>query len=106
MMDREATITRYSQTGAKDRGGNPTVVAAPTVETACYIEQTEAVEVTVGRETHISRHLGVFPSGVGLDASDEVELDGETYRVLGPPWKVWEPGAGESQVEARLQVVT
>jgi hypothetical protein len=103
MLDRPCTIIGRSQTGPVDRYNQPTWVET-TVDTVCYIEQTDTREVTDGRTTGIATHLGVFPSGTEVDDSDKVTVD-VTYEVLGPPWRVWEPGTGESHVETNLRVV-
>jgi hypothetical protein len=104
MLDRPCTIIGRSQTGPVDRYNQPTWVSTET-ETVWYVEQTEAREVTEGRTTGIATHLGVWPSETEIDDSDKVSSDGVTYEVLGPPWRVWEPGSGESHVEANLRVV-
>jgi len=105
MLDRPCTIIHRSQTGAWDRYHNPTWEDTATTETVWYVEQTEAREVTEGRTTGIATHLGVWPSATEVDDSDKVSSDGITYEVLGPPWQVWEPGSGESHVEANVRVV-
>jgi hypothetical protein len=105
MLDRTCTLIGRSQSGAVDRYNQPTWVETTTTGVECYIEQTDTREITNGRTTGIASHLGVFPSGTGIDDSDKVVLDDVTYEVLGPPWSVWEPGAGESHIEANLRVV-
>lgn len=104
MLDRPCTIIGRSQTGPWDRYHQPTWEEVET-STVWYVEQTEAREVTEGRTTGIGTHLGVFPSGTVVDDSDKVRSEGVTFEVLGPPWRVWEPGAGESHVEATVRVV-
>lgn len=104
MMDRPCTIIGRSQTGPVDRYNKPTWVET-NVDTVWYVEQTDTREVAEGRTTGIASHLGVFPSGTEVDDSDKVSSDDIIYEVLGPPWRVWEPGTGESHVEANLRVV-
>jgi len=105
MLDRTGTIRHRAQTGTVDRANNPTWVVT-TSEVNCYVEQTQAEEITVGETTATSTHLGVLESGVTFDASDELVVDGVTYEAVGHPWSVWEPGTGESHIESRLRVVT
>jgi len=104
MLDRPCTIISRSQTGPVDRYNQPTWEETTTT-TVWYVEQIQAREVTEGRTTGIATHLGVWPSGTIIDDSDKVSSDGVTYEVLGPPWPVWEPGAGASHVEATVRVV-
>ena len=103
-LDRPCTIIGRSQTGPVDRYNQPTWIETET-DSVCYFEQTEAREVTEGRTTGIATHLSVFPSGTEIDDSDKVRIEGVTFEVLGPPWRVWEPGAGESHVETNMRVV-
>lgn len=105
MLDRSGTLVSRTQTGAADRAGNPTWENSSTT-VDCYVEQTAATEVTIGETTEESSHLGVFPSGIAVDGAAELVLDGVTYEFVGDPWRVWEPGSGESHVEARLRVVS
>lgn len=103
-LDRPCTIITRSQTGPVDRYNQPTWVETETSST-CYFEQTDAREVTLGRTTGIATHLAIHPSGTEIDDSDKVRIDGTLYEVLGPPWRVWEPGVGESHIETNLRVV-
>lgn len=105
LLDRTAMITRAAQLGTKDRGGNPTWEDSAPVEVRCRIEQSDAEEITVGRTTEISTHVGFFPVGTALDASDRIAVDGVTYQLVGPPASV-HAYAGEHHIEATLRVVS
>lgn len=105
LLDRTASITRAAQLGTRDRGGNLTWEDADPIEVPCRIEQTASEEITVGRTTEISTHTGFFPAGTAFDASDRIEVDGITYRLVGAPSSV-HGYASEHHVEAKLQVVT
>lgn len=111
MTNQTCTITHRSQTGAADRYNTPTWVETSTAGVPCYIEQvrptTEARETTIGRETQIAEHLGVFLVGTVIDGSDEVVRGDHTYQVIGPPWEVWSPRLGAvDHIEANLREVT
>lgn len=104
MLDRPCTIVGRSQSGPVDRYNQPTWLDT-SVDTVCYFEQTETREVTEGRSTGIATHLFVFASGTEVDDSDQVLVDGVRFEILGPPWRVWEPGVGESHIEASARAV-
>lgn len=107
MTSQTCIITHRAQTGAEDRYNSPTWVETTTAGVPCYIQQTEPKEVTIGRETQIADHLGVFLVGTVLDGSDEVIRNGHTYEVIGPPWEVWNPRLAQvGQIEANLREIT
>src|SRR6185503_19924320 len=107
MLDLTCSITRRSQTGTVDRYNSPTWVETTSSDIPCYIEQTKPSELTIGRETQIADHLGIFLAATELDGSDRVVRDGHTYEVIGPPWEVWNPrNAQVDHIEANLREIT
>jgi head-tail adaptor len=56
-----------------------------------YVEQTQATEVTVDRETHVTYWLVVLPPTVTIDATDRIVVGGTTLEVIGKPHQVWNP---------------
>lgn len=107
MLDETCTIISRAQTGAVDRYNSPTWVETSTAGVACYIEQTQPKELTIGRETQIADFLGAFLADTVLDGSDRVIQGTHTYEVIGPPWEVWNPRtASVDHIEANLREVT
>jgi hypothetical protein len=91
LLVRTATIVHRTQDGPPATANVPTWQEAPGLDVACYLEQTEAREITIGRETQIATHLLVVAPDVPLSGSDKVTVEGMTYEVLGPPAKVADP---------------
>lgn len=73
-------------TNAQDTYGNDTPdwsSATSTTVGGCSVQPQIGSEVTVGRETVVSRWLLYAPDGTDLLATDRVEWDGGTYEVDG-----------------------
>jgi hypothetical protein len=106
LLTQTAIITSRVQTGSPDDRNLPTWNVAVTQGIRCYIEQHQVSEDTVDRETQLQTIKGYFPAGIELDGSDEVEVDGVTYEVLGPSDPVWNPRTSTfHHVEATLREV-
>jgi hypothetical protein len=99
LLVRTATITRRTQTGPPVSANLPSWVPAVTSGVPCYIEQLSGQEFTLGRETSEATHLGVFPAGAVLGATDRVESDGTTYEVVGPVSAAHDPFDGTDVVD-------
>lgn len=63
-------------------------------------------EDLVNRETYTSDWILVVPPGTVIDANDTVEFGDDTFQVIGPPNRVWNPRTNsEHHIEARLQAI-
>ena len=94
-----------------DELGNPVEdVALFAEEYPVHLSTAGGQELTEGRETVVFDFDAVIgPNDAGelpaLDASDRVDVDGESYEVVGPPARLDSP-RGPHHVEARLRKVT
>lgn len=106
LLKQSQTLRHMGVTGQDDYGNDVYgVVSTGTV--LGYLEQTEAREITLDRETYISDWLDVLPAGTTVDANDEIVYGGVTYEVIGPPDHVWDPRLGaEDHIECRLRVTS
>ena len=93
--------------GAPDVYGNTARVADPvTASVRCYIEQVDAVEVIVDRETYIANYIGFLPAGTAIGPADRLIVAGITYEIIGPPDSVFNPRtATEHHIEVNLRTV-
>lgn len=106
LLRQPLTIGRWGVTG-QDGYGNDVygVVSSSTVNG--YLEQTDAREVTLNRQTYISDWLALLPAGTAIDSNDHITYAGATYEVIGPPNRCWNPRlAAEDHVECRLRSAT
>ena len=89
-----------------DKYGNEIIVETGTEPVNGYVEQTEAQEGTVDRETYITDWLVVLPADAALSGRDWVSYGGRTLEIVGPPAKPWNPRRRSvSHIEARGQEV-
>lgn len=104
LLQQRATFTRRRPSGAEDAHGNPTTVDEDDELVACYYEQTQPSEITVGRSLEMADGLLVLPADTEAAANDEVVIDGITHAIIGPPWQVFDPVSGEvSHIECRTR---
>ena len=105
LATRPVTYHRWTLVG-EDAYRNPSYDhVADGTTTDVWLEQTTATEVVVDQNTQISDWLLVDPNpNAGLTGRDQVEVDGDMFRVVGPPHVVWTP-RGAHHVEARLQYI-
>jgi hypothetical protein len=85
------TIHHVGRDGGADEYGNPTTTETST-PARCWLAQqvrTEPVADNVNLESE--RWSVYFEADVVVDANDRVEVFGEIYEVLGPPWDVRDP---------------
>lgn len=93
--------------GAVDAYGNPVRAKTSEREVDGYLEQTDAVEVQVDRDTFVSNWLLVLPVQDPISGGDRVRYGSATYEVIGLPSHPWNPRKrAEGQTEARLRLVT
>lgn len=106
LLTQPLTIHHRSTTGV-DVYGNETTGTTDTVDTTGYAEQTEAIEVTVDRETYVTNWLAVLPPGTVVNGNDWIVLAGHVLEVVGEPHILWNPRLGRyEQVECRCREVT
>jgi hypothetical protein len=88
-------------------------VAVITVEEPCWVEQIQAQEILVGRETLIANYRAFFRPTANIDGSDTItdvvhNATGEhlgAFEILGPPDDMPTP-RGPHHIEALLRRVT
>lgn len=103
LLNQPVTIQSRTAT-AHDGYGNELEGTLSTVDTVGYLEQTDSTEITVDRETYISNWVAYLPAGTVVVGSDRIIYAGQTFEVIGPPDRVWNPRLRrESHVVARLR---
>lgn len=86
-----------------DAAPSPPVV----VTTVCEIQQRRADEPGGGGETSDADWIGFFLPSISLRTSSKITVDGETYEVVGDPWRVRSPfEQAEDHIEAELRRTT
>lgn len=93
-----ASVDRYNDVSADWSSATRTVVHG-------RLQQTDTVEVAVGRDTVIADWVLFLPAGTDVLPSDRVEVDGATFEVVGLPNVAHTP-RGPHHVEARLRSIT
>lgn len=104
-LSQPVTVRTISD-GAVDDYGVPTDVVTATTEMDLAIQQTDAVEITVGEQTVISEWVayGDDPA-LALTARDQiVDAAGTVFEVVGRPYRPRTP-RGAHHLEARLRVI-
>lgn len=71
-----------------------------------YVTSFASSELNVNRETVTVDFHCYFRRGVELDASDQVEIEGKIYDVVGQPARDTRPLRGNHHVEAQLHYVS
>lgn len=91
---------------ATDAHGNPVEAWSSPTTTSYrgYLEQTSAIEVTVGRDTVISDWLLVLPANASASSEARAVIEGSTFEVVGRPdarttWR------GPHHLEVRLRLL-
>jgi hypothetical protein len=90
LLTQPLTVQHRSAT-SKDEYGNDVITTTSTVGINGYVEQTDAQEVTVDRETYQTDWLVVLPAGTPVDGSDRIVHGDRTFEVVGRPHEVWNP---------------
>ena len=102
LLNQPLSIERRSGT-TTDAYGNEVPGTTATVVTVGYLEQTDATEVTVDRDTFISTWRAVLHPTEGIDGTDRITYAGAVYEVVGKPHSVWNPRrAAVHHIECRL----
>lgn len=106
LVNARVTVIPVASAVDRDRYHNPVQVPDDGTEYDAWLEQTEARELTVGRETVVADWLLLLPPAAeGIDATDEVtDSDGRRFQVLGSPALI-RTRRGLDHVEARLRLV-
>lgn len=106
LLNQPLTIQRRASTST-DEYGDDVPGTVSTVETHGYVEQTEATEVTVDRETYRTDWLVVLPAGTPIDGSDRIIHGARLLEVIGSPHEAWNPHRrAVDHIEARAREVT
>lgn len=107
LLNQPLTLIHRGQTGT-DQYGNDVAGTTSTEGIVGYIEQTDATELTVDRETYTSNHRAFLPADTQVTASDQLTDDqGNTYEVIGPPDTAYNPRLRKvSHIVAHLRVTT
>lgn len=85
-------VHHVDRDGATDDYGNPTVTSTPSDERCYFAQQTRGEpgsDLLINPEAE--RWVIYLEGDVTLDATDRVEVFGEIYEVIGPPWPVRDP---------------
>lgn len=100
------TVALLEPAADTDDDGNPVDDwgSATSTDSKGLLQQTSAIEVTLGRDTVISDWLLFLPADAAVDAVARVVVDGSTFEVVGRPDLVRTP-RGVHHVEVRLRLV-
>jgi hypothetical protein len=100
----QALTIEHRDPSVPDVYGNPTTVTSSTTTVLGYLEPATAVEILVGRETYLSDHKAFLSPGTVVDPGDRIVYQGETYEIVGPPARWFNPFRGvEDHVELLLR---
>lgn len=107
LLNQPLTIQRRGTTGSTDEYGNEVAATTSSVSTEGYVEQVEAEEITVDRETYRTDWKVFLPGGTSIDGSDRIVHGSRTLEVIGSPHEVWNPRTRVvHHVELRARQVT
>lgn len=84
LLPQTVTVVRYDNSTEDDRG-NPTRAETSRSDVRGRLEQIRSLERTTGQDTVSDRWRLYLPAGTAIDAGDEVEEGGRTFRVDGTP---------------------
>lgn len=101
-VNRPCTVTTVTN-GDRDDFGDYEPVETER-DTVVYIDQRRASERTDGASIGDEVWFGMLPADDPITEADRITVDGETYEVDGPPWRVFNPRLRKvTQVEVRLR---
>lgn len=107
LLNQPLTIQHRGTTSTDPDYGNDVPGTIDTITTNGYVEQTEATEITVDRETYRIDWLVFLPADVTIDGSDRIVHGSRTLEVIGSPHQVWNPRtASTHHIEVRAREVT
>lgn len=91
LLNQPLTIERRGTTSVDPDYGNDVPGTVSLVATEGYVEQTDAQEITVDRETYRTDWRVFLPAGTAVDGSDRIIHGSRTLEVIGAPHEVWNP---------------
>lgn len=102
LLSQEATVVTRPISG-RDPYNNPAPGPEARATYPARLEQTGTSERTVDRNTVVSTFRLFLPPEAVVDALDRVEVDGESYEVVGEPNRLTTPrGLHHLELELRL----
>lgn len=100
----QTVLVRHAVEGALDRYRVATVSYDAGTEYPARLEQVGGSETSSGRDAVVADWALYLPADAAIGARDQVEADGTTFEVVGPPEFARTP-RGVSHVVARLRYV-
>lgn len=90
----------------EDEFGDEVLADLDSVETTCWLHQTQRSEITVDANTAIETWQLYLPPEADLESIDSVTVQGSVFEVLGPPHRWTHPRSGAVEyVEATIRKV-
>lgn len=103
LINRPATIIRRGESTDTDELGNE-VPEETTEDVVCELQQVRRDEDDQQGETSDTDWVAYFLPDTELNTGDALEVDGETYELVGDPWQARSPGTDAvSHVEVGLR---
>lgn len=84
LLDSSADVLTLGATGT-DAYNVPVRGVTDSESYPCRLEQTDATEILVGRDTDVSNWLLFLPPDAVITPADQVVVDAVTYQVVGEP---------------------
>ena len=107
MLTQTVTIERRSAATTDPDYGNDVPGTVSAEVTQAYVEQTDAVEITVNRETYRTDWRVFLLPEVTIDGSDRIIHGSRVLEVIGSPHEVWNPRTRSvHHIEALAREVT
>lgn len=107
LLNQPLLIEHRGTTSTDPDYGNDVPGTVSITETEGYVEQTEATEITVDRETYRTDWRVFLPAGVVIDGSDRIVHGSRRLEVIGSPHAVWNPRTRTTHhLEIRAREVT
>jgi hypothetical protein len=101
LLKRTVTVQHRTETGNQDEYGNDVPgIVDQVVKGELQQHSREEAEGTLSQ----TGWLLILPPDTLIDTNDGVIVDGETFEVIGDPWRAWNPRLGRFEhVEATLR---
>ena len=90
LMTMACTITPMNVSGVDEYNDDVLGAGAP-VSATCYLNQTSRDEQTAGDNTQQQTFAVYLPPTITIDANDRITVGADTFEVIGPPWKAYNP---------------
>ena len=95
LMTKPVTLITRAATGAEDEWGSP-VMGETRHATHCHVSQQYTTDQDLGSVTVVAETMVLYlPARTGLGPYDAVELDNESYEVVGEPKEAWNARLGQ-----------